>query len=472
MPNLPFSNANWVDEISGLAGNSRSAYAAMLKDQYLDMWDEWLNSDSSVLAKRISKELGTMFGQKALSAAALTLPQSAGMAGGEGYPLPYPTRGSEVNLRLLARDTYTRLRQTGQVRRAARRGKKAAWADPLAFDTKQARKQSGLNKARHMYNGYADVLAKVKSFATPVVTLYGRDDRTSGAVTASNYFKFGAHYLRNNMMVGFTATVHGATHNDHNNVTNMIQVSAISNSDPDNPTLTLLGGIAGGTAITTLDDSIAADDLMVAYGSRNDTMQSDERQDADHFTCNGLYSVLQPSGDVGYLYGQSKTTYAGLAGILDRESTEAARDFSEMRLALLKDRIRNEGNGSDISDTIGHDSVIREVANENRGDRRFAPIQRESGYGQLTHTAGDVMTPYVADWLCPPGRLNCIDKSHWGKYTESKLAPLENSGRRWVADYDQDEVILHNSGNIACTVPGAQGAMDDLAYNTRDVPGA
>jgi hypothetical protein len=171
-----------------------------------------------------------------------------------------------------------------------------------------------------------------------------------------------------------------------------------------------------------------------------------------------------------YLYGLSKTSTAfdatKIAGIHDTNG-ETQRDYSEMALTLLIHNIRKNGSGGKPYKTFVESSVLREVVMGNRGDRRFAPVQRESGYSDaLQHTAGDTTTPYIDEWQCPPGMLIAVDSKTFGYYAESDMAPLDDPQTRFIPGYDGTQEVWHKSGNAECRKPHNNGILDDLKFNT------
>ncbi len=470
-----------INEVSVGSGQSRSAYANLLKYHYGPRWDSWIHSEA-LIADKIAKKKGTMGGISRVSSLTLSLPQSAGMSSGEGYYLPEPTTGTHVNPRIVARDMYTRLRWSGQSQRAARAGDKAAWARPKQNDVEDARTQSTLNFARKLYLGYYDVLGVVKSNAEPTATLYGREDRDSGAATtAGNYYKFGTHYLRENMVIGFvdsTSGPGGVPLYNNNDSQYMVKIASVGGSLAT-PTIThQTGAVAsGGKAladILTGDAAIADGDFIVPYASRQDgtSYAADGTFDTNFFTFNGVGSVVLPSSHYSHLYGLSKATYSKLGGIFDHGS-ENPREMKEMRLTYMIHRIRNEGSGGSPTVAMLHDSMMREIIKVNEDNRRFAPVQQgKHGYGQMVHMAGSTLVPYVEDWMCPPGQVVALDEGSWGWYSESDLAPLDDPQVRFIPNYDQSEQIWHKSGNTECRKPHNNGILDDLEFDLDGLPDA
>lgn len=479
MPSLPITVIN---EITGLVGQSRNAYMAMLKLQYGPQWDAWLQTESAELSKRIAQKKGTMFGQMTVSVVPTALPQAAGVSTFEGWQLPSPTTGTRVNTRMFARDVVTRLRFTKQVQNAARAGDKAAWAKPRAADLEDARLQSGLNWARKLYNGYYDILAQISAYddedAGPPVdpanaTLYGRDSRTSGVTTPANAYNFGDFYLRVNQAVGAvdaSAVTGIATAMGSNHATSAFenQISAIDSSDTTAPVVDFTPGPdADADEETNFGFTPGAGDVLVPYASRKSTVNTDADADSDYASMNGLDAIIKDSTFYPALYGLLKSSYTKLSGFHD-DNAETQRPWTERRLTLMTHRIRTEGTGGKPDAAMLDYSTLREVVDENRGDRRFEPIQKGGGYSKnMQHTAGDVMTPYVADWLCPPGAVFVIDSSCFGYYEESPMSPEPET--RWVANYLQEELNWHKSGNIECRKPCNNGIIDDLTFATQDL---
>ena len=474
-----------INEISVGSGQSRTAYANLLKYHYGPRWDAWIHTEA-LIADKIAKKKGTMGGISKVSALTLSLPQSAGMSSGEGYYLPEPTTGTHVNPRIVSRDMYTRLRWTGQSQRAARGGDKNAWARPKQNDVEDARTQSTLNFARKLYLGYYDVLGVVGPGSeeytpgTGILPLFGRETRNSGINTAANYYKFGTHYLRENMIIaavqGAAGPGGGPAYNN-NTSASMAKISSVGGTLAA-PTVTMSTDavVSGGTALNsiwtggTLPDS---GDLIIPYASRQDgSYASDGTFDTNFFTFNGVGSVVLPSSHYSHLYGLSKATYGKLAGVFDTNN-ELPREMLEMNLTYLIHRIRSEGSGGTPDCAFLHDSMMREVLKENESNRRFAPVQQgKVGYGQITHMAGSTIVPYIEDWLCPPSQVVALDSTQWGWYSESDLAPLDDPQTRFIPNYDQTEQIWHKSGNVECRKPHNNGILDDLEFDLDSPPDA
>lgn len=471
-----------INEVSVGSGQSRSAYANLLKYFYGPKWDSWIHTEA-LIADKIGKKKGTMGGQSRVSALTLSLPQSAGMSSGEGYYLPEPSAGTHANPRIVARDMYTRLRWTGQSQRAARAGDKAAWARPKQSDVEDARTQSTLNFARKLYLGYHDVIGVVASGdGQPNITIAGREARRSGqggGNTAADYYKFGNHYLRENQMIGFVDANDGpggAPSYSHNTQNNLIQVSSLGGT-LSTPTVTTTNAavVSGGSTTATIlaqsGAALAAGDMIIPYASRQDgNYTADDKRDTHFFTFNGVGSVVLPSDYYASLYGLSKSTYSKLAGVFDTGSS-SLREMEEMRLTYMVHKIRNEGSGGTPDVAMLHDSVMREIIKVNEGNRRFAPVQQgKSGYGQMVHMAGSTLVPYVEDWLCPPRQVVALDTTQWGWYAESDMAPLDDPQLRFVPNYDQTEQVWHKSGNIECRKPHNNGILDDLESELDSIP--
>lgn len=456
-------------------GQSRSAYGAMLKQVYGPAWSKWLHTDSAVLSGKIAKKKGSMGGQMKVNAITTALPQSAGISMGEGGLLPLPVHGSYLNPRIISRDFYTRLRWTGQSQRAARMGDKAAWARPKQNDIEDARMQSGLNFARKLYLGYHDNLDIVSSVTAGgtgnILTLHDRDNRrggnTAGGGSVGQYHRFGAHYIREGMLLGAAATLAGSPRatSAASAYNKAVKVSDVDLSDLSAPKITVVRVDDATNDDST--DAIVADDLLFPWASRRDAVTAAATIDSDFFSFNGVQAVICGEDFYSHLYGLAKADHTKLSGVIDRNTdNNSLREYSELRSALMFDRIRNEGSGGKPDTIIVQDALLRGIVNANEGQRRFAPVQKgEFGYGQLQFTAGDTTTPIVADWLQVPGQMLFIDSTQWGFYTESELSPLDDPQTRFVTDRDQTEVTFHMSGNVECMKPHSQGIIDDLAFS-------
>lgn len=479
MPTLPITAIN---EIANIIGQSRSAFEAVMRLQYAPAWDHWVHTESNVLSSKIAKKKGEMMGQMKIGLVTTGLPQSAGISTGERYRLPTPSVGSHLNPRVVARDFVSRLRWTGQVRRAARRGQKAAWRRPQQQDLEDARLQSGLNWATKMWNGYVDVRDRVTAGATKTsatewtLTMDARNSRLGGNSDLTDRYIAGNHYLREQMAVGVVDASAGTNSPEYspssvnNNEANELYISAIDNSTPATPTITVKprdGVTPIATALNLAD--VAAGDMIIPYASRQDNVGSayaaNSARDTQFFTFNGVDSIVADSTGYSSLYGLLKTATTKLEGVRDDGANDVQRVWTERLLTFMIHRIRNEGTGGRPDCAMMHDSVLREVVDENRGARQFEEVQRNSGYSsQLMHTAGDTRTPYMPDWLCPAGGMAVLDSRCFGWYSEADME--SDPETRWVADYDQYEQIWHKSGNEECTKPHNNGRIENLTFST------
>ena len=474
MPTMPMTVVN---EIGSLVGNSRNAYAAMMKHQYAPEWDSWVHTDSSTLSNLISKKKGTMYGQMKVTAVSTGLPQSAGMSTFEGYQLTTPTSGTYLNPRMFARSLITRLRWTRQLRTAARKGNLAAWSRPMTQDLEDARLQSGLNWGRKLWTGYHDVNAVASAYSAVLptaattdgrFTLFGRNTRTSGDTTAEDWYRFGVHYLRVGMMIGAVNAATGPggslTGVNHSLTGNEVRITAVNDATAASPFIDVASQ-DGATAVTTLlGFTPGSGDMVIPYANRVAAPGTGAASDTDFSCMNGIASFILGSGYYASLYGLLKTATTRLSGIVDANG-EVQRAWTERLLTFMTHRIRNEGTGGRPKWAVEHDSVLREIVDENRGDRRFHPVQRESGYDyHLQHTAGDVMISYIADWLAPPGMVLALDDSVFGYYSEADMMPEPEV--RFVPNFLQEEQIWFKSGNLECTKPHNNGIVDDLTFST------
>lgn len=439
---------------------SRKNYYKLLKDVYGPMWDLHVHT-KVVIMSLIGKEKGRMGGRKRITAFRYGLPQSAGYSLFEGAILPVPKTGQYANPELLSKNVYTRLRWTGQVERAARMGKKAAWAGPRQIDMADAEKQFELNMARDCYIGGSQVTAVVKSYSASVCVCYGRNDRDSDV---GDFFINGVHYLRVGQSIGFVDQTLGLLGNpafamEAGTIANNLYISAIDASDPNNPTFTT------STAPSASPHSFTPNtgDKVIPFGSRKDSITADATIDGDFACMNGISQVNTGTTLHTYLYGLLRSTYPTLQG---KHLTKAGvqRPYTEMLATLMMDRIHDEGNGDDLDCFVLHRSMRREVVAEHEGDRRFAPVQQGSrGFApKLSHTAGDTMVPFITDWSCLPGMVVGLTKANWGYMKEHGLEPLPE---RFVVDEDSWEMIWVKSGNLECTAPFNQGILDDLRFD-------
>lgn len=459
-----FTGLNDPTPYSGqFAGNTRAAYAAMLKIWYAKRWDDHVH-EATFIMKKLATRGDRMGGLKSVTAVTTGFPQSGGITGRENRGLPTPRQGTYINPELLSRDFYLRLAWSGQLERSAAAGDKAAFAKPRMLDIQNARKQADINMCRKVYLGYADVLGGVSAYdsTTRVVTLYPRNSRTS---SGEAYWYAGRFYTRINQSIGWCAAALGNPDWD---------IEGGSTGVVDEVYVTAVGGTTAAPTITiNQDDSDnsggvtdpAADDVIVPFHNRyynSVDPYGTATTDITYFSSfNGIGNICTDESIYAALYGLSKTASGNesLKGVYQHNSG-TVRAYREREFQILTDRIRDEGVGKEIDVGVMHASTRREVVAEHDGDRRYAPVQTESGFAQLVAFVGDKGIPLMSDWICQPAMVIALSTDTWSWVEQSPMGPIGTE--RWVAGFDQSEMIWHKSGNIECQDPFNQGIYDDI----------
>lgn len=438
-------------------GNTRAAFAAMLKIWYAKRWDDHVH-EATYIMQKLAKRGDRMGGLKVQTAVVTEFPQSGGVTSRENRGIATPRGGSYINPEIIARDFYLRLAWSGQVQRAAAAGDRAAFAKPRMLDIQNARKQADINMCRKLYLGYADILGGVVSYndGTDTATLYSRNARTSAGEA---YWYAGRFYCRRQQSVGWAATPLGAPDWDieggATGVVDEAYISAVGGTTAA-PTITLAGTDAGSVT------DPAAEDVIVPFHNRAVSGYSAATTDITFFSgFNGIGNICTDDSIYSALYGLDKTASGNesLKGVYSANGG-TTRTYREREFSLLVDRIRDEGIGEEIDTAIMHASTRREVVAEHDGDRRYAPVQSESGFAQLITFVGDKGIPLTSDWMCQPAMVVALNTGKWSWLEQSPMGPL--GVERWVAGFDQEEMIWHKSGNIECQDPFNQGIHDDV----------
>lgn len=436
-------------------GNTRAAYAAMLKIWYAKRWDDHVH-EATFIMQKLAKRGDRMGGSSVISAVVTGFPQSGGITSRENRGLPSSRNSTHINPQLVSRDFYIRLAWSGQVERSAAAGDKASFAKPRLLDIQLARKQADINMCRKVYLGYADILGGVSAYdgGTDIATLHGRNARTSAGEA---YWYAGRHYMRVNQSVGFANTPLGApTYDIEGGATGVVNehyISAIGGTTAA-PTITIL------PAAPSVDP--AAGDLVLPFHNRAVSGYSSAADDITLFSSfNGIGNICTDESIYAALYGLSKTTSGNesLKGFFMHNSG-TVRAYREREFALMIDRIRDEGTGDEADIGVMHASTRREVVAEHDGDRRYAPVQTESGFAQLVAFVGEKGIPLMSDWMCQPAMVVALNTRRWSWIEQSPMGPL--GAERWVANFDQNEMIWHKSGNIECQDPFNNGIYDDI----------
>jgi hypothetical protein len=429
-----------------VTGTGRSSFAGRLKTDFLKKWDDHVHKKTPIVSK-VAQKKGTMGGKESLGSVATALPQSAGVALMEGHSLPTPDAGTYIQPYLHARDLYMRLRWSGQVERAARRGDKHAWAQPRKEDIKNGTSQFMINFARMLYLGRYQLLGEVSTGSATNPTLYGRDARTSAA---ADFWKFGTHYLRVGMEIDWVTSVTGTGVNDGTPHT----ITAIDNSTPSAPTITY----------TDAGTDVTADDWIIPFDSRGSTITS--ANNSSEFS--GVSGVLEYASDLNTyaaVYDIARAAGDTISGVHNTNSG-TTRAFDENLIALVVDQVVDNGVGDSPDYLCMHSSVRREYVKQTAGDRRFAPTQDVKGYSaKLMFNAGDSELPLMVDRDCPPGMAIVLNSKDWGWLSQSDMGSPDSTGERFVADQDAREVVMHKSGNCFCETPFNNGIIDDITYD-------
>lgn len=440
-----------VNETASIVGSSRSSFLGRLKEEFIPAWEDHVHT-KIVIASLLAKKKGTMGGRRSLTSVMSAYPQSAGIALFEGDTLPTPRTGEYFNPSIFSRAIYSRLRWTGHVERAARKGDKVAWSQPRTEDLRTARIQFELNVARMLYLGPRQLIGTISAYTDSgspnLLTVYGRDARTSQAADRA---KFGTHYIRKNMSLWSVATVEGAPTN-----TGEVYVTAIDNSTPTAPTLTL------DTDITT-DPSDGH--FLIPYGARKTSMGSEDADsDSDHAGINGLMNLAVDRNVKSYVYGLARSSYPTLEAVMINNGSSGVRPFNEDYVTLAVDRIGDDGTGDDPEDLLCHKSIRREYVKEVKGDRRFPEVIKQRGFGALKQTVGDLSLTLQTDRDCMPGVMWVLESDGFGWFSEADLQMVDDE-ERFVADKDAHEIVMVKAGNLATRKPHNNAMIDDIQYS-------
>lgn len=450
------------NEVTGIAGGSRESFYEAYKDQYLPRLENSINTEANLTGYVRSNKQGSMMGgRRSLSAIQYRNVQSAGQARFENDDLPEPGSPAYENPEIFSRDLYDRVRHTGQSVRAGRGGKSVSWIKPSAESMKSAREQGTLNRNRKAWLGLYEPMATVTQYVhgTGVVTVADGANRTSDS-DERWYFNV-EKYLREGMEVGFIAPTGGGavdaggdpSYSMANGATNSRTIASI---DEAAGTFTL------NSPAPTDFSSTDVNALVVPYRSRLDSVGSEDSDfDSNFANMNGIANLIATSAEKTFVYALSRSTYAWLnANVINQSGTPTA--WTEGRITRGLDRAaENRWNGGkEVTDLFTSRAVRYEHIAETESDRRFTPIQTKRGWGRLVFTANDKMLPFIVDRDCPIGDVLLTSKKCWKYYKESGLSMVGEA--RFVANKDAEEVVHHESGNIACDALAAQVLIQDI----------
>jgi len=472
-----------ISEISGIAGTGREAMDGLMKDWYGTKWEDHVNSNAKCLALTgLGKVRGKMGGRRVLSAVVDSYPTSAGIAHFENASLVEPKSLTAFQPELISRSNYVRLRWTGEVEDMARAGDKAAFSGPRATELRLARKQYAVNKCRMAILGPQQVLGETSATASPdadtrTITMKTRDSRTSAA---ANFYNFGTHFFKKNMVLDMAASVTGFGLQDSTGLAaataaNSWTLSAVSSTAL---TFTKDSGYAATNKFPHVDGT-----HLFPWGSRRSGSEADNSSHDSYYAgYNGLNNLMLDSGIYGWVYGMQKSAQPTLNGNRQLHESATQRPFNDLLLILAIDQIVEEGSGEE-PDTMYLNSAIRREVIQHLGmgnakvytsdtggtadqARRFAPVQTTSGYAKLALVAGDRTMTYDTDRDCPPGMIYLIRKGTMGYLSNRTLSSVDKTPERYVTDKDAHEIVMAERGNFFCTSPWTNGTLEDIDYAT------
>lgn len=456
-----------ANEVSGLTGSVRSSYNTLLKIMYGDkLGDHLLKAGpfAEVVQGGASKPMG---GSKYMGAAVTGFPQG-NFTMREGQPFQTFGTGTSVNPEYFSRNDYTGVQLTGNVIRAAKAGNEAAFANALTLELETVKKTAAINRERKCILGQADILSVTLSWAAGppgVATLHSRNERTSSGVA---FWYSGVAYHRVGQFVGPTTSALGAPTYTVETVANERQIGSIGGTNAA-PTFTFSGS-------TTVVSGTPADATMwIPHHNRALTGYSAAADDITLFSGHfGLMSaVVDANGPYTAFAGLAKSTTPGIGGVY-RTNSGTPRTYEEKLVRVLAANIQENPYQSNepMTDVLCHSGIMREMLNEIDGLKRYNPVSGEQGFTAPMIRLGDYAVPVKTSHQMIPGCVVGVRKQTWGKLQESSMQPLDPSignGARFVAGYDQQQIIMHESFNIECISPGANGMLDDIDYDVFDV---
>ena len=448
-----------LNDPTGITGTSRAQFIQMLKILYGKQQQDAFHKAGDPVRKELLKRRGTMGGQHLRHVLVTQAPQSAGISRREGFGIPTSRSPTFAQPDLIARDLYSSMEQTGQVRRSAAMGDSVAFARPMEEDMRLLRETFDINLKRKINLGFYDAIAAGASYdgGPDTGTLYGRNSRTS---SGEAFWYTGRFFLRNGMSLGFSAAPSGAPTYNQESVTsaaiNEVYITALGGTN-SSPTLTL-------DSAPNVDPT--TDYLVTPYGSRanigNPPWTSTPADEISAYAgINGIQAFATDDSVYSALYGLAKSGNDFLKGLYLTNSG-TARAFEETLVRLACHRVSDEGTGKTPKMLYQHNSTLREMIAEHDGDRRYMPVQGETGYGQYVVHVGDAALPAYADWMMLPGQVFGFTPERTGWISQSDYGPLDPSSKRWRDGFDRDQTIWHMSGNIECEDPLDQFIIDDI----------
>lgn len=457
-----------VNEITGITGGSRNAFIGAFKEKYLPQWPDAQNDEQQLLALLGKKTGGMLGGRRALTTVMYNYVQSAGMPLPEDRTAATATAPSFQQLELMARRLQGRVRLTGHAHDAAKAGDSVSYVKPMAEQLRTMRKQWFKNKNRMLHNGSLDIMTTLSATtaASGVCVTVGRNSRTSGADTR---WAQGVRQLRVGMSVAFVASAAGVAVPFGNpyaamtTVANERKILSISPSaDGGSFTVGTTADVAGMAANIEANDTPA---LVIPWGSRSETLATgtdDADADSELYGMNGLGNLVVDAGERINVYGQSRTTYPFLEGIVADESGVLVpwdEDQITLVLDLMADGIYFNDEGVDCS--VMDRGVRREFIRDVKGERRFDAVISKRGWGRLQFTADDQPIPIYVDSQCLPQVMHLLSKKSFGYFEET---PPHNpdDGERFVEGKDAKELWVVESGNFGNKSPASNGKKEDI----------
>lgn len=461
-----------VNEITGITGGSRNAFIGAFKEKYLPQWPDAQNDEQQLLALLGKKVGGMLGGRRALTAVMYNWVQSAGMPLPEGRTAASPSTVSIQQLELMARRLQGRVRLTGHAHDAAKAGDQVSYVKPMAEQLRTMRKQWFKNKNRMLHNGSLDIFTTINAYVhgTGVCTTVGRNSRTSGADTR---WAQGVTQLRPGMSINFVSSSGGAAvpfGNPNSAMTTAANELRIRSVSPSSDGGTFIVEKVSDSSVGSNFDFSGNDTpgLVIAWGGRSETLATgtdDADADSELYGMNGLGNLVTDAGERINVYGQSRTTFPFLEGVVADEGGVLVpwdEDQITLVLDLMAQGIYFNDEGVDCS--VMDRAVRREFIRDVKGERRFDAVISKRGWGRLQFTADDQPIPMYVDTQCLPQLMHLLSKKSFGYFEET---PPHNpdDGERFVDGQDAREMWVVESGNFGNKSPASNGKKEDILSN-------
>ncbi len=379
-----------------------------LKDIYLDVVSEQLNTKTNVLFNQFKQTSQDIYGREVQRLVPYGINGGIG-AGDEGGALPTSEQNQYLNFTTTLKNLYGTIEITDKAIKASS-DDAGAFVNLLSAEMEGLLNSSKFNLGRMMYGDGSGVLTSVLSAV-----------KSTGKITVSSV---------KNLIEGLVVDFY------------------------DGSTL-----VMGGAKIVSVDrenKTILTDQTLTTNFVNNASSYVIYVQNSKDEEITGLEKVFAQSGSI---YGVSRATYPFLTSYL--KQMNAGETFDEIVLQTVLDEVEMR-TGNKMNMLVTTNAVKRSFASTLRPYSKNLEVNTlEGGYKALSFNG----VPLVGDKFCPDGVLYALNTNDFAVHRLCDwewLANEDGSILKQKQGYASFVATLVKYAELVCSKPGAQGKISNI----------